>query len=367
MKIGIICGNLDPKIGGGSSFCRFLLECLNKSSDWLDYKIKLFVKHRDHILHIKKFEKTLYKDKNLQKLLIKEECDLVWFMSGGGFPKPVDIPYFATIWDLQHRENPYLPEMQKNGEWYYREQMTAPFLLQAAKIFVGTKKGQEEITRNYGIPHSRICVLPLPAPPQHPEQIKKACQQRSTESFFFPAQFWAHKNHAILIQALKILKEKRVYVKLILPGDDKGNLAYIKSLVKKMQVDEMVEFPGFLSDEKICEFYTTVGALVFPSSVGPDNLPPLEALKYGCPVVQADLEGPREQLGDTVFYAPTFSAEKWAEYMENISTGKMKEECQRKKSLGLQLVQSRAPQKYLEKVLLEIAEFKKVISMWKSL
>lgn len=366
MNIAIICGNLDPKIGGGSSFCRCLLNCLHDELfKWSRFKIILFVKNKEVPAEITNFPIILYKEKNLVKILKKQKIDITWFMSGGGFPPAVETPYFATIWDLQHRENPYLPEMQFKGEWLYREKMTAPFVLQAALLFVGTKKGQEELIRNYGVPSNRVCVLSLPCPIQVPNQEKKQTFQRCKNSFLYPAQFWAHKNHSTLIYALAILNKKKIPIKLVLPGDDKGNLVFVKKLCTKLNVEQMVEFPGFLSDEKVREYYKSSTALLFPSSVGPDNLPPLEALAYGCPVVQADLQGPREQLGDTAFYAPVFSPETWAEYMEDFACGKMNEKCEIKRKQGLELVLSRQPQAYLNKVFTKISLFNQVIGMWK--
>lgn len=42
--------------------------------------------------------------------------------------------------------------------------------------------------------------------------------------------------------------------------------------------------------------------LVFPSLLGPTNMPPLEARVLGCPVLCSDFLGHREQLGDGALY-----------------------------------------------------------------
>lgn len=39
-------------------------------------------------------------------------------------------------------------------------------------------------------------------------------------------------------------------------------------------------------------------ALAYPSFLGPDNLPPLEAFAQGCPVALANYPGAEEQAGD---------------------------------------------------------------------
>ena len=44
------------------------------------------------------------------------------------------------------------------------------------------------------------------------------------------------------------------------------------------------------------------------SLFGPENLPPLEAMALGCPVVAADVPGAREQLGDAALRVPPIDA-----------------------------------------------------------
>jgi glycosyltransferase involved in cell wall biosynthesis len=50
--------------------------------------------------------------------------------------------------------------------------------------------------------------------------------------------------------------------------------------------------------------------MIYPSLFGPDNLPPLEAISFKCPLAVADQPGSREQLLDGVpFFDPTDETE----------------------------------------------------------
>ena len=133
--------------------------------------------------------------------------------------------------------------------------------------------------------------------------------------FVYPAQFWAHKNHAVLLYACKILKEKGIQCQIICPGGDGGNLSYLKKLALKLGIEGHVIFPGFVSEKTLQQLYKNSLGLVFPSLSGPDNLPPLESLALGRPVIQADFPGAREQLGEAVDYANAFKEEDWAQAM----------------------------------------------------
>ncbi|MFM6269445.1 MAG: glycosyltransferase, partial [Dolichospermum sp.] len=44
--------------------------------------------------------------------------------------------------------------------------------------------------------------------------------------------------------------------------------------------------------------YINAFSLAFMSFFGPDNLPPLEAMALGCPVIASKVSGSEEQLGN---------------------------------------------------------------------
>src|SRR5258708_13194240 len=46
----------------------------------------------------------------LEQAIGRERLDLVWYMIPNGFP--VSVPYIATVWDLEHRKQPYFPQVR---------------------------------------------------------------------------------------------------------------------------------------------------------------------------------------------------------------------------------------------------------------
>ena len=63
-----------------------------------------------------------------------------------------------------------------------------------------------------------------------------------------------------------------------------------------------MKFLGLVPDEDIPALYDGALALVMPSYCGPTNIPPLEAVTLGCPVIYSDLPEFREQMGDAALY-----------------------------------------------------------------
>ena len=324
MKLAVIAGNLDPEIGGGATLCRSLLQ-ETKQTPILgpEHEQMVFVRGKTIPSFCRDIGETaFYKEKDLPKLIKRHGCDIAWFMTGGGFPPPLPLPYLATVWDLQHRTHPYLPEMQKDNEWIYRDGKTRLYLQQAAAVVVGTQIGMQEIRNFFSVPAEKIFCIPFPVPSwgQHRESeclFEKEFGEMEIKAPFFvyPAQFWAHKNHAVLLYACKILKEKGIQCQIICPGGDGGNLSYLKKLALKLGIEGHVIFPGFVSEKTLQQLYKNSLGLVFPSLSGPDNLPPLESLALGRPVIQADFPGAREQLGEAVDYANAFKEEDWAQAM----------------------------------------------------
>ena len=116
---------------------------------------------------------------------------------------------------------------------------------------------------------------------------------------FYPAQFWAHKNHINLLKALILLHQNyHINLDLVFTGSDQGNLEYIKNTVQNLQLNEKVHFLGFVPHDDLIGLYVGAFALTYVTYFGPENLPPLEAFAYGCPVIASAYAGAKEQLGD---------------------------------------------------------------------
>lgn len=235
------------------------------------------------------------------------DVQLIWFAAVDVYECP-DMPYIATVLDLQHRFQPFFPEVSSKGIWDKREQFYSYFLRRATYCLTGTETGKREIQYLYQLAAPRVRVFPLPTPKFTLDAPESTIDVRSRfgidrEYIFYPAQFWPHKNHANLILALKWLREKHgLDIALALSGSEKGNLGFVKRVVEKEGMSDRVHFLGFVSEEELVALYRQALALTFVTYFGPDNIPPLEAFALGCPVIASAVEGAREQYGDAVLH-----------------------------------------------------------------
>jgi glycosyltransferase involved in cell wall biosynthesis len=256
----------------------------------------------------------------IMKEMITHKIDMAWTL---GLDCPaMGIPYIATVWDLQHRVQPYYPEVSSANQWLLRENFYSETLRRATFLVTGTKAGKAEIEKFFNIPSEKIKILSFPTPrfalkalPCSEIDKDKILKKYSIdqEYLFYPAQLWPHKNHVGLLLALKSLKENHnISVLAIFAGSNKGNYTFLKQKVTEFNLSDQVRFIGFVSQGDLIRLYQNALALTFVTYAGPDNLPPLEAFALGCPVIASKVSGAEEQLGDAAILVDPKSSEEIA-------------------------------------------------------
>ena len=246
-------------------------------------------------------------DPRLERAVSAARADCIWCPTP--YAPVLDVPFVATVWDLAHRLQPCFPEVSQGREWAGREAEFATTLRRAAIIVTGTEQGRADIERLYQVPSERIRVVPLPTPRYALDAADDtdAVLHRhglARGYLFYPAQLWPHKNHVTLLHALVALRSRHgLAPQLVLSGSDRGNLAAVQACAADLGVAAQLRVLGFVPQADLPALYRGAAALAFVSFFGPDNLPPLEAMALGCPVVAADVPGAREQLGDAALFA----------------------------------------------------------------
>jgi glycosyltransferase involved in cell wall biosynthesis len=241
-----------------------------------------------------------------ERSLDERGVEMVWFATN--YAEECDRPFVFTIFDVEHVRQPWFPEVSAGGEWERRHYYYSHYLQKAARIIVPNEAGRDQVMRHWGIEPDRFLLLghPTPAFALHaagePMPPRDALDRRGIgpRYLLYPAQFWAHKNHAVLFEALGYLDG----FELVLVGSDKGQLERQQELARELGVADRVRFLGFVATEELVTLYRHAHALTYVSLFGPENLPPLEAMALGCPVVAADVPGAREQLGEAALRVP---------------------------------------------------------------
>ena len=251
-----------------------------------------------------------------EKELIRYQIDCALSVQPGLWSRT--LPNIVTVFDLEHRRKSYFPELAANGEWEARERYYQKALPKAAAVIIGTEVGKRQVENLYGVDPAAIKVIPFPTPSFALKGAEAAPgfdlpAGVTGEFLFYPAQFWAHKNHVRLLQALKILRDRGWVGKLVCCGSDQGNLKFIQQRATELDIHQEVVFLGFVKRQELLALYRNALALTYVSYFGPDNLPPLEAFALGCPVIASAIEGAEETLGGAALYVNPDSASEIAD------------------------------------------------------
>lgn len=148
------------------------------------------------------------------------------------------------------------------------------------------------------------------------EKVEKIDVDKNKYHIFYPAAGHKYKNHEIILNTLKKLKENNndIYIDLLIHFTlDKES--YIGKVAKEMRVQDSICFESYTSYNKTLSLYKVSDLVLFPSYVETLGLPLVEAAQFGIPILVSDLEYSREIIGQ--YNGATFltynNPQEWAE------------------------------------------------------
>ena len=306
---------------------------------------------------------------SIEKQLSANRIDLIYFLSPNLRSQGLsNIPYIFTLWDLGHLEMPEFPEVSGDRVFELRESLYNRSLKKAIKVIVDSDYSKQYTIKKYNLDKNRVEVLKyLPnirtIQPSKNIDIKQKYNLKN-DYIFYPAQFWAHKNHIFILKAIKILREEKdINIDVVFSGSNKGNLKYILQKAKDFGVDDLVHYIGFAPNDEIPFLYKQSLALVMPTYLGPTNIPPLEAFFYETPVCYSDTPFFREQVGDAAFFMDLKDPRS---LVQNILSIKNKTSIVRDKAFkGKEVLENWNEKDFYKKLLEIFNDYKIIRSSWK--
>ena len=222
------------------------------------------------------------------------------------FPSQDEWSYFfnvnavVSIFDLMHRYESRFPEVSKGIKFYMREKHYQNICTRADVILVDSECGKTHVSESYEVDDEKIKVLPFTIPPYiHEKVIDKSFKMDLPKKYFFyPAQFWMHKNHISLLKSLANLVTEFPDLHVVFSGGKKNNYQNVLKFISEHNLNDHVTLLGYIDEVQMIELYSRARALIMPTYFGPTNIPPLEAMALGCPVAISGIYGMPEQIGE---------------------------------------------------------------------
>jgi glycosyltransferase involved in cell wall biosynthesis len=227
-----------------------------------------------------------------EQLLLSLGTDLVYFTSPNTLALFLrKLKYIVTLYDLCHRDLPEFPEVTDFAKFESVESYNWQTLAKAILVIVDSKLLKSRVCEIYGVQEHRVLVMPFTVShyisrgEEFDGAIVRERYNLKKDFLFYPAQFWPHKNHVRILQALHLLKERGHVVDVTFAGSDKGGRAHVEATAVELGLIGQVHFLGFVPSEDLAGLYSQALALIMPTYFGPTNIPPLEAWSRGVPVI----------------------------------------------------------------------------------
>lgn len=150
-------------------------------------------------------------------------------------------------------------------------------------------------------------------------QIPQKWEKKNPPVIGFLGRLSPEKGADILLQAVAILKQKNIVVKVKIggAGEEENSL---RNLTEKLEITSQVEFCGWISNEQKPDFFKNIDVLCVPSHYESFGLVVLEAWAYGVPVIASEVDGLAEIIanGETGLLFPKNDATALAENIEKL-------------------------------------------------
>lgn len=128
---------------------------------------------------------------------------------------------------------------------------------------------------------------------------KKITRKKKLEkTLLYVGSLYPHKNIRLVLRSLKQLPDH----KLLIVGSRNVFREKVEEYVKSLDIQDQVEFLGYLDDQALAELYTQVSALIQPSFSEGFGLTGVEAMSLGTPILASEIPIFNEIYQDAPFY-----------------------------------------------------------------
>ena len=217
--------------------------------------------------------------------------------------KGASIPAIGWIPDFQHI---YLPDCFDPAEVRLRDREFHRICRMCSAVIVSSYAAQSDLFQFEPSCRSKTHVLQFVARPINDEASLPSSRELvdkyrySGRYFLLPNQFWKHKNHGVVLEALGLLVREKKHVLVIATGTstDYRHASYFESLMRRIQelgVEENFRYIGLVPSSDLARLMSDAVAVINPSHFEGWSTSVEEARSLGQRVILSDILVHREQ------------------------------------------------------------------------
>jgi glycosyltransferase involved in cell wall biosynthesis len=248
---------------------------------------------------------------NLPTLLRDTNCQIIFPANGFLTNGPSSVKTIGWIPDFQYKYYPeYFPNLLR------KNLQTRRILRLSDLVIVSNECSKRDVQKFFPEYNHKIRVMPFSmwlGPEWKPRDYETAIQKYHVprKYLIFPSQFWIHKNHRCLFEAITRLKQRgHNDIRLVCTGNlhDYRNPSYVRGLytyIENQGLQENIQILGFLPRFDQIQLLRGAAAVVQPSLFEGYSALVDEAQSLGKKIYVSDIPMHREQEAEEfVFFNP---------------------------------------------------------------
>ena len=202
-----------------------------------------------------------------------------------------------NISDKPHVMHVHATEFDRSGENPNQQvyDMERRGMENADRVIAVSDYTKKMLMKHYGIPEHKIDVVHNAIQPNFSTYHKTHHLNQTDKIVLFLGRMTMQKGPDYFLKMAKKVLEKNKRVKFIMAGDGDMMEQMIR-MTTDLGIERNVLFAGFLTGDEVARAYSSADLYVMPSVSEPFGLTPLEAIRYGTPVLISKQSGVSEVI-----------------------------------------------------------------------
>jgi glycosyltransferase involved in cell wall biosynthesis len=238
------------------------------------------------------------------------------------------LPFPAVAWfpDFQHRR---LPELFSPAARWRRDLGFRAQIASGRSIMLSSQSAMRDCREFYprlanDVSVVRFATQPAPGLLTASPLDVLAHYGLPSAYFYLPNQFWRHKNHQVVVDALTVLKKRGFDVVVVASGsaEDPREPDYLKGMMREVEGQGLgtnFRYLGMIPLSHVYALLRTSMALINPSRFEGWSTTVEEAKSFGVPMILSDIDVHREQTNGAARYFGIDDPEALADHLSDVS------------------------------------------------
>jgi glycosyltransferase involved in cell wall biosynthesis/2-polyprenyl-3-methyl-5-hydroxy-6-metoxy-1,4-benzoquinol methylase len=269
-----------------------------------------------------------------EKILSSIQADLLFCPFTAPTYHSQGVPTVCTLYDIQYKTYPqfFEPMDVMHRDQAFKDACRYSTAIAAISNYARTSALEQS---SLSPDHIRTVYLKMAQRINAPSENKadlllSKLGLASSEFLLYPANFWKHKNHEMLLLGFLAARTKGLpdNIMLVCTGAPGERLEWLQKAVTQMGLASHVVLPGYLSDEDLSLLLHNCRGMIFPSLYEGFGLPVIEAMAAGIPVACSNVTSlPEISAGAALLFDPRIPEEIASAMRSLVSDGDLRKLC----------------------------------------